>query len=77
MIKVKRGVKAFNIPDKALERCWPAIANKIAGIKFPVSPADRNERLCLLSMYLKRFKNIGKKNKLAEQMRRAPTCNAE
>ena len=73
MISVNKGVKAFNMPDNALERCWPATANKMAGIKFPVSPADKKERLCLRSICLKRLRNIGKKNKLAEQIRRAPT----
>ncbi len=77
MISVKRGVKAFSIPDNALERCCPAMANKIAGIRLPVRPADKNESVYFFSMYLNRFKNIGIKKRLAEQIRSAPTCNAE
>lgn len=77
MISVKSGVKAFNIPDKALERCWPAIAKRIAGMRFPVNPASKKEPECLRSMCLKRLMKIGKKNKLAEQIRKAPTWSAE
>ena len=73
MMSVKRGVKAFSMPDKALERCWPAMANRMAGIRFPVRPAERNDKVYFFSMCLKRFKKMGMKNRLAEQMRKAPT----
>ena len=77
MIKANRGVKAFNMPESALERCWPANENKSAGSIFPVNPAHNNDFHCSGAMCFLLCQKKGIKNTVAEKIRKAPTCMAE
>ena len=77
MIKANRGVNAFNMPESALERCWPASEKSSAGSIFPVKPAHNKGFHCSGAMSFLRCQKKGIKNIVAEKIRKAPTCIAE
>ncbi len=76
-MRVKIGVRAFNIPASELLNPVSADANNTAGIKFEIKPNIRKAFHLLRKVVCKFLTAIGRIIMYAKKIRRVPTCQAE